>query len=112
MSLKSVQMANLLADLDNLSVHRLLVRSHSIKIRGQLVKGFPKSFISLHLSCYEALHKALQVRFGFRRWVVRSSILLPRQLHRTLRMRVRVIVERIYVTRPALIISSGVEDIL
>jgi len=75
----------------------------------------PRASLILVLGCYEAIHKPLQVRFGLRRWrtwVVRSSILVPRWLHSTLRTTIRVLVERIWVTLPSLITGSGVGNIL
>jgi len=108
-------MANLLDNLSNLGVHRLLVGGHSIKFGGQLINRLIKSFISLDLGCYKTLHETLQVGFRLRRWngwVVWSSILEIRRLCRTLGMRVRVLIERIGVTLLTLIVDSRVGTIL
>jgi len=107
--------ADLLRDLGNLGVHRLVVESHGIKLGGQLADGLTNGLISLALSHYEVLHKALQVRLRlrrWRRWVVGSSILLPRQLHRTLRYRVEIFVEIVGVALSSRIILIGVRMVL
>ena len=70
-----------------LGVYCLLMGGHSLKLGGQLIDRLTKSFISLGLGHYKALHKTLQVEFGLRRLrrlVVRGSIVNPRRLHRTL----------------------------
>jgi len=61
MSLIPGQVADLLGYLGYLSVHRLLVGGHSIKLGGQLIDRRTKSFIGLSLSYYELLHETLQV---------------------------------------------------
>ena len=59
-------MANLLGYLGNMSIHRLLMGGHSIKLRGWLGNGLTKGLIGLGLSCYEILYEALQVRIGLK----------------------------------------------
>jgi len=54
-------MANLLSNLGNLSIHRLLMGSHGLKLGGKLVDGCSQSLIGLGLYCYELRHHVLQV---------------------------------------------------
>jgi len=54
-------MANLSGSLGNLSIHFLLMKSHGLKLRGQLVDRRTKNFVNLSLSHYELLHETLQV---------------------------------------------------
>ena len=61
-------MANLLDYLGDLSIHRFLVKGHSIELGIQLINRLSKNFISLSLCCDETLHDALQVRRGLSRW--------------------------------------------
>ena len=53
-------MANLLCDLGDLGVHRLLMGCHSIELRRQLINRCTKSFISLSLSRNELLYETFQ----------------------------------------------------
>lgn len=81
-------MADLLGDLGDLGVHRLLVGSHSIEFGAQLVKGGIESFIGFGLGDNELLHEALKVGLGFRwwrGWSVGGLVLVPRRLHGILR---------------------------
>jgi len=115
MPLRSRQITDLLSYLGDLGIHRLLVGDYSIKLGGQLVDRLSKTFIGLSLSHYEALCKTLQVRFElrrWRRWVVRSSILEPMWLHRTLGWRVGVLIERTGMDLLTLNVGSGVKNIL
>ena len=59
MSLRPRQVADLVCYLDYLSVHRLLVGGHSIKLGGQQIDRRTKSFIDLSLSHYELLYETL-----------------------------------------------------
>ena len=109
-------MVDLLDDMGNLGVHRLLVGGHSLKLGGQLIDGLTKSFINLGLGHYEALHETLQVEFELlwrlRGWAIRSSILKPRRLQRTLELGVRVLLERIGMALSIFNVGSGVGIIL
>jgi len=61
-------MVNLLSYLGDLSIHRLLMGCHDIKLTVQLVDGRTQSFIDLSLRCYELLHHTLQVGCSWLRW--------------------------------------------
>lgn len=50
-------MVDQLGYLDDLSVHRLLMGRHTIELGCQLVYRLTKSFVSLGLGRYEALHE-------------------------------------------------------
>jgi len=105
-------MTDLLSHLGDLDIHRLLAEGHSLKHGGRLVDRLNETFIGLGLSHYKVLHQTLEVGFRLRRWVVDSSMLVPRRLYKTLRIRVRVPIERVWVTLLTLTVSSGVGSIM
>jgi len=52
-------MVDLLDNLGDLGIQRLLVGGHSIKFEGQLIDQLTKSFVSLGLGRHEMLHETL-----------------------------------------------------
>jgi len=52
-------MANLLSNLGNLSIHRLLMGSHGVKLGGQLVGGRNQCLIGFGLGRYKLPHHVL-----------------------------------------------------
>jgi len=56
-------MANLLGYLGDLSIHRLLMGCHSIKLGGKLIDGRTQYFIGLGLYHYELRYHILQVGY-------------------------------------------------
>ena len=54
-------MANLLSNLGDFSIHRLLMGSHGLKLGGKLVDGRSQCFIGFRLGCYKLRHHVLRV---------------------------------------------------
>ena len=93
-------MVNLLPNLSDLSIHRLLMGCHGVKFRVQLVDRRIQNFISLSLSSDELLHKTLQIGLGWRRLLVRRWIIWH-PLLKTRRLRLKSI------RRKGVVVSVG-----